>query len=222
MTRKEMREQVQFYLGLQDVLGSDTFPGTYNETSMIDGLLHQGAIDMLARTRCVARCIHLRTLADVDTYTLDQSVLSLVDLDDGHTSRRRRDERRRGFTLIRADILRVAPMPTEAGEIEVWAVLRPQQMTADADSPSLEQFGAIPEEYHDAIVTYAKWKGGDYSDDNSSAAGEQYRVLYEGQDGHSGRLAQIRSSVNLRGTGRFGRTRVTGLKPVSSSSAWIG
>ena len=121
-----------------------------------------------------------------------------------------------------SDILRLDPMPTVAGEIPIWAVLRPQQMAADTDSPGMEQFGAIPDEFHDAIVTYAKWKGGDYSDDNSSAAGEQYRILYEGQDGISGRLAQIRASVNLRGTGRFPRMRVSGLRTVSPSSAWVG
>jgi hypothetical protein len=220
MNRKEMRDQVQFYLGLQDVVGSDTFPGTYNETNMIDGLLHQGAIDMLSRTRCVVRCIHLRTLPDVAIYTLDHSVLGLVEVGDA-ARRRRRDETARGFTLIRADILQLHPIPTVAGEVEVWAVMRPQKMVADTDSPSMEQFGAIPDEYHDAIVTYAKWKGGDYADDNSSAAGEQYRILYEGQDGN-GRLSQIRSSVNLRGTGRFARSRVSGLKSVPDSSAWVG
>lgn len=221
MTLKQMREQVQFWLGLQDVLGADTFPGAYDETLLIPDLLYQGTIDLLSRTKCVARCIHIRTLKDVAEYTLDHAVLALIDVENGRTQRRRRDETCDGFTLIRSDILRVNPTPSEPGELAVWAVQRPSKMTLDTDSPSMEQFGAIPDEYHDAIVTYASWKGADYSDDAGSAQGERYRILYEGQDGSGGRLSQIRSSVNRRGTARGPRVRVR-LRPVSSSRAWMG
>jgi hypothetical protein len=221
MTLKEMREQVQFWLGLQDVLGKDIMPGAYDETAIIPGLLHQGTIDLLARTRCTVRCVHLRLLPDQPTYTLDHDVLSLVEVGNG-SRRRRRGERATGFTLIRSDILQLKPTPTEAGEVDVWAVRRPDAMTADTDSPSFEQFGAIPDEYQDAIVSYALWKAADYTDDAGSSQSERYRILYEGQDGNGGRLSQIRTSVNKRGTARAPRARVTGLTPVRSSSNWVG
>jgi len=89
-------------------------------------------------------------------------------------------------------------------------------MATDSDSPSMEAFGGIPDEYHDAIVTYAMWKLADYTDDATTQNGEYYRTLYEGPDGRGGRLGQIKVLVNKRGTARAARRNVQ-LSPVSSS-----
>jgi hypothetical protein len=217
MTRKQMRDQVMQWLGLQDI-------EDYNETQLADDLIYQGAIDLLARTRCAARCLHLQTQPDVATYELDHSVLGLLDVDDGRTRRARRDQAglNPSFTMIRSDILQVKPTPSEAGELDVWAVLRPAQMTQDTDSPSLEQYGAIPDEYHDAIVLYALWKGADYSDDQQAANGDRYRVLYEGQDTRGGRLREIRMLVNKRGTTRAPARRVSLRYGSHTRDLWIG
>lgn len=237
MTRKQMADRVQFWLGLQDIVG-------YDETTLIHDLLYDGTLDVLSRTKCVARCLDLRVTAGIDTYTLDHGVLALVDVEDGHRLRARRDQDdywdsgangvvvyppgtvpldscHRTFTLIRSDILVVRPTPSEDGEIQTWAVMRPQRMAADDDSPGDEAFGAIPEEFQDAITGYALWKGSDYSDDQSGAQGERYRTLYEGQDGRGGRLAQIRIAVNKRGTSRAPRRRVR-MRGISSRSSWVG
>lgn len=215
MTRKQMRDQVVYTLGLQDI-------DSYNETSMVEDLLYQGIIDLLSRTRCTVRCVDLRVRAGVDEYTLDHSLLGLVDVENGARPRARRNESLSpSFTLVRSDVLLIEPTPGEDGEIQVWAVQRPQQMTADTDTPGLEQFGAIPDEYHDAIVTYALWKGADYGDDASSQMGERYRILYEGQNGNGGRLSQIRALVNKRGTAKAPKAKVV-LRATAPAGYWSG
>ena len=232
MNLQQMRGQVVQWIGLQDITA-------YDETTLAETLLYLGTLDLLSRTRCVARCVNLNVSAGIDTYTLDHSILALVDVEDGARRRARRDEvvsssdavvvypagaantTPTTFTLIRADVIRFAPAPTANGTIQVWAVLRPIQMTGDTDSPGQEQYGGIPDEWHDAIVTYALWKAADYADDSSAQQGERYRMLYEGQDGRGGRLGQIRTAVNKRGTARAANRRVN-LKGVPSNGAWVG
>jgi len=235
VTHKQMRDQVAAWLGLQDI-------ASYDESQMIEDKLYQGTIDLLARTRCVVRCVQLNVTADVDEYTLDHGILALVDVENGGYRRYRRDQAEiyndygavqpqqwygpaesveppYGFVLIRSDILRVVPVPTENGQLQIWGVLRPKQMSADDESPSEEDYGAIPDEWHDAIVSYAMWKLADYSDDGGTQNGEYYRVLYEGEDGRGGRLAQIRIGVNKRGTTRGPRMHVR-LRSTSGSGSF--
>ena len=236
MNLSQMRTQVVQWLGLQDLT-------SYSETSIVEQQLFNGTVDLLSRTRCVVRCVQLRTVSGQDEYTLDQGIISLVDLEDGNRWRLRRDQNLSdpmpplygqyygpeplltspyGFMLIRSDVLRIVPMPAEDGLlVQTWAVLRPQQMSADTDSPDMEQFGAIPDEFHDAIVGYALWKCADYTDDTPTQNGEYYRVLYEGQDGRGGRLSQIRILINKRGTARGIRSRVRLTSP-SASGAYTG
>jgi hypothetical protein len=228
MTLKEMRDEVVQTLGLQEI-------AAYNEGTLVTSYLNRGVIDLLARTRCVVRCVHLQTTPGVDTYTLDHKIMSIVEIGDG-APRARRNEYRGdpylgvvypgtdswggGFTLIRSDILKI-PAPNEAGEIDIWGVLRPSPMVNDTDSPSAEAFGAIPDEYQDAIILYALWKAADYADDQTGQQGERYRLQYEGQDTRSGRLREIRTLINKRGTskapGMRGRVR-----QVNPRSAWVG
>ena len=215
MTRKEMTDQVVRWLGLQDITD-------YDETGMVYDQLYWGTIDLLARTRCVARCLQLRTKANVDQYTLDHSVLGLVDVENGARPRYRRNQNKGpSFTLVRSDVLLVKPTPAEDGQIQVWAVLRPQKMDEDTDSPGQEEYGAIPDEFQDAIVTYALWHLSDYSDDATGQQGERYRILYEGQDGRGGRLGQIRIAVNKRGTAKAPSRKVS-LSSVGSYDSWVG
>lgn len=230
MTLKSMRDRVVAELGLQDI-------AAYDETALVNGELNRGVIDLLARTRCVVRCLHLKTTAGVDTYTLSHAVLSLVEVENG-ARRARRDEARYasgwdgvvypgsngyqggGFTLIRSDVLRI-PTPGEDGEVDVWAVLRPTPMGNDDDSPGAEQFGAIPDEFQDAIVLYALWQCSSYADDASAGQGERYRMQYEGQDQRGGKLREIRMMVNKRGTARAPRARGR-VRAVSGRSSWVG
>ena len=215
MTHKQMRDQVVQWLGLQEITA-------YDETALVESLLYQGTIDLLSRTRCTARCVQLRVTANQDTYTLDHQILALVDVEDGARPRaRRNDSNGPSFTLIRSDVLQVKPTPDANGTVQVWAVMRPQQMTQDGDSPGSENFGAIPDEYHDAIVTYALWKASDYADDQTAQEGERYRIIYEGQQGNAGRLAQIRSLINKRGTAKAPRAKVT-LSATTAHEAWVG
>ena len=124
MTRKQMQDQVVNWLGLQDI-------DSFNETSMVNDLLYQGTVDLLARTRCTVRCVQLRVQAGQDEYTLDHGILALVDVENGARPRLRRNQSDDyGFTLIRCDLLLVKPTPGVDGTIQVWGVMRPQQMAA--------------------------------------------------------------------------------------------
>jgi hypothetical protein len=220
MTRKQMTDRVQQWFGMQSI-------DAYDEIPLIQDLLHRGTIDLLARTRCVARCVHLHYHANVDTYTLDKSIMSLVDVENGLSRRARRDQVDAtgsapfDFTLIRSDVLRLVPTPAVDGVTDVWAVLLPLQMQDDDDSPGDEPYGAIPEEYQDAILTYCFWQAADYGDNSGSKKGELYRVQYEGPDGRGGRIAQIRASVNKRGTARSAPRRVR-LATTLARQDWIG
>lgn len=223
MTHKQMHDQVVNWLGLQELT-------VWNEGQLVDDLLYQGTLDLLSRTRCTVRCVQLRVQPNVDTYLLDHGILALVDVDNGSRRKARRNEPSNdpnypstdpAFTLIRSDVLQIKPMPTLTGTVQVWAVLRPQQMSADTDAPDQESFGAIPPEWHDAIVTYALWKAGDYADDASSQVGERYRQLYEGADGRGGRLAQIKIAVNKRGTAKA-PNRPTRIPYVYTHDHWVG
>lgn len=237
MTYGWMKQRVQSWLGLQD----ESQVGSYGEGQMVANLLYEGTIDVLARTKCVVRCVQLRVTAGQSEYLLDHAILALVDVEDGWREKARRDQTpyqsnaiivypsgtdgpvssSPSFTLIRSDVLRVQPTPSVDGTIQVWAVMRPQQMLADTDSPGMEAFGAIPDEWHDAIIGYALWKAADYTDDGGSQNGEYYRVLYEGQDGRGGRLAQIRMAANKRGTAKAPRRRVK-LRGISASGSYVG
>src|SRR5262245_28231919 len=109
MTNKQLRDRVIQEIGLQDI-------EDYDETGLVNDLIYNGTVDLLARTRCTVRCIHLQTKADESTYVLDKSILALVDVENGRSRRLRRDESSPGFTLIRSDVLRLEPTPSEDGE----------------------------------------------------------------------------------------------------------
>jgi hypothetical protein len=215
VTFDEMTGTVTAYIGLQEI-------EYFDETSFVKAEVNRGVLDLLARTRCTVRCVELRVLAGVGDYTVGNQILSLVDIEDGLGKVNRSSSYQPSFTMIRSDILRVQPTPSEDGEVQVWAVKRPLSMVLATDSPSMEQFGAIPEEFQDAIVTYGLWKAADYADDASGSQGERYRLLYEGQDGRGGRLAEIRRMVNKRGTSRAPRRRVRGMFAVRAADHWAG
>lgn len=202
MTNKQLRDRVVKEIGLQDI-------EDYDETTLVNDLIYQGVVDVLARTRCTVRCVHLKTKADVGTYLLDHAIMSLVDVEDGHSQRLRRDEETAGFTLIRSDLLRIQPTPSADGEVDVWAVMRPTRMDEDTDSPTEDQYGGIPDEFHDAIFYYACWQAASYADDESGSQGERYRTHYEGQNGDGGWIQRIKRMVNKRGTARGARRRIS-------------
>jgi len=214
MTRKQIVDRVCATAGLQDI-------DPLNERTLVEDWVYEGTLDMLARTRCVARCVNLGVTAGTSTYALAHSILALIDVEDGQSRRRRRDDEDAGFTLIRSDLLQIQPAPSEDGTVQVWAVLRPVRMTQDTDDLGAEAFGAIPEEFQDAIELYAQWHASDYSHEGNTQRGERYRMLYEGQDGRSGRLGMIRSQVNKRGTARPPRRKVVVRRGVSPRSAWV-
>jgi hypothetical protein len=86
-------------------------------------------------------------------------------------------------------------------QAQLYAVPRPPAMTDDADRIEDEQWGGIPPDFQDAVELYACSKLASRSDDQTSGMGGTYWMNYVGQDGHSGRIAEIRKMVN-RTTGQ--------------------
>lgn len=215
MLFQDMYSQVVANLGLEDITGFD-------EVTYAKGLINRGVIDVLSRTRCTVRCVNLNVDAGVSQYVVGGLLLGLVDIEDGLAKVNRDSSYSPSFTMIRSDILRLQPTPSEDGSVQVWGIRHPSPMTADTDDPAMEQFGAIPDEYQDAVMTYALWHAADYADDATSQQGERFRTLYEGADGKGGRLGQIRMLVNKRGTQRPPRRRVRGLAGTSSADNWVG
>jgi len=203
VTNDEITKLVTYELGLQDNTA-------FSEASFVATWIYNGTLDLLSRARPVVRCINLNVNAGTDQYTLDHKILTLVDVESGARPRAARaaDVTAYSFVLVRSDVLLVRPTPSEDGSVQVWAVLRPQKMVNPTDDLGTEAFGAIPDEFQDAVVTYALWKGSRYADDQSGQQGELYRIQYEGADGRSGRLGQIKTLVNKRGTASLARTRV--------------
>lgn len=210
----DMYRYVQAQLGLQEIV-------YFDETLLSKAMINQGVMDLLSRTRCTVRCIDLHVVGGVSQYVVNDELIGLVDIEDGLPKVQRDSSYQPSFTMIRSDILRLTPTPSEDGEVQVWGVKKPYPMVDDDDSPGDEEHGAIPPDFQDAIITYALWKAADYADDASSAQSERYRVLYEGQDGRGGRLGQIKMLVNKRGTQRAPRRRVR-LSGVADARSWIG
>ena len=92
-------------------------------------------------------------------------------------------------------------------------------VTALAPLVSLHEVTWIANALSDEDRAVAEEAGGSFEE--TGRGGERYRMLYEGQDGRSGRLAVIRSQVNKRGTALAPRRRVVVRRGVSPRSAWV-
>lgn len=221
-TLVQMETEVHFELGL-----AATTAGT--EKTLVDGWLNSGVVDVLARTGCyvVSAAVSLSAaegdydlLADLGLDTLAVRSMRWTSTNGGGVPERvspEEIERLRAtpdaqasgwpasyYAVAGANLLMVWPTPTAADTITVIHTPRPTAMSLSSHDPSNATYGGIHAEWHDAVVLYAEWKGASGSDDQSSAQGERYRVLYEGQDGNHGRLAQIRVASRKHG-GRMGR-----------------
>src|SRR4029077_6802234 len=97
-----MVDEVQSNLGLEDIVPLD-------ETIYVKTVLNRGVLDLLARTRCVVRCVQLHVTANVPEYILDHGILTLVDVEDGLPRVDRSSVFQPSFTLIRSDVLRLQP-----------------------------------------------------------------------------------------------------------------
>ena len=97
-------------------------------------------------------------------------------------------------------------------------------MVGDTASPADPAFGGLAPEFHEAIVMYGLWKGGEYVQHEGSGQGEKWRIQYEGQDGTEGQIAWIKRILNKRVTPQAASRRdlSSNVGVLSDSGSYIG
>lgn len=201
MNRGEMIDRVQHTLGLEEVLVND-------ETALVGDWLNEGIEDIVQRTRPSTRVINLTLTGGVPIHDMASTIIALLDLEiDGYFLERysredisyRQAMGQTGY-CYEEPLLWVSPIPKEDKIIRAYGVFRPTPMTDDAHDPSQPQYGGLAPGLHPTVVTYALWKGGEYSQHEQSAGGEKWRIQYEGQDGTQGDIARIKRILAKRVT----------------------
>lgn len=196
-------------LGLNNVVAASGGDRDY-----ITGWLNEGVIDVLRRTHCYVKEAAMTMTANVSDFTLDAAILAIDELyvtsgGQGYPLEPRpaRSVIRmrlssttsspcRYYALLGNNLLTFYPTPSANDTLTVFYVPRPTAMSSGSDDPSSTTFGGIPSEYHPAVECYAMWKAAAYKKDQASAQGERYRIEYEGQDGHGGRVAGIKRDLS--------------------------
>lgn len=205
----QLQERVVFTLGMQETSSVD-------EGDLVRQFLNEGVIDILTRTRPYTRCIDLKLYAGVQIHDMTGTIIGLLDLVHpayGFLPRLSREDAVNaqsqgvpGFAY-EEPLLWVSPIPDQDLFIDAYGVFRPAPLVADADDPSVENFGGLQVEFHPAIVNYALWKAGEYTHHDLSQLGERWRILYEGKDGTEGDIARIKRILAKRVTPQAARKR---------------
>jgi hypothetical protein len=225
MTRKQLADRIVYTLGLQD----DT---TFSESGYVLDLIFEGIVDIATRTRVNARVINLTVVPSTKTHDLSSTVISLLDIEgtdgvplDRYTREDIRYAQRNGLKgyAFREAMLWLSPISSEPVELRAYGVFRPQQMPLDGDTPQHPDYGGLAGEFHPTIVTYALWKGGEYTQHEASGNGEKWRVQYEGQDGLGGEIGKIKRIANKRATvaGPRRRNPLRTVGVVQNADYWI-
>lgn len=202
MTFKQLTDRVKFTLGAEEVIGND-------EVALIREFLNLGVVNILARTRPYTRQITLNLTGGVKIHDMSNEIIALVDVQ-GSNGRFLDRLSRQDVTAAQAGgapgfayeepLFWISPVSTEDVAITAYGIFRPTPMSADADDPATPEFGGLAPEFHEAIVMYGLWKGGEYVQHEGSGQGEKWRIQYEGQDGTEGEIARIKRIINKRVT----------------------
>jgi hypothetical protein len=97
-------------------------------------------------------------------------------------------------------------------------------MSNNSDDPANPNFGGLPPEFHPAVINYACWKAGEYTQHEQSQMGEKWRITYEGKDGTEGDIARIKRILVKRVTPHgYPRRDLTGnMGSLPDSLSYIG
>jgi hypothetical protein len=190
MTLADMRRNIRYGLGLNEP----------EEVPIIDQKIHDGINDVLRRTGCTVLCFDADTPDNSARLELGGAIMRVQ-----HVTRNEVRLERVSFPSLdrytnayaqvgNVLIFSEAFSPTE--KLQLYAVPRAAKMTNPTDTLETPGFGGIPEEFQDAVQLYALAELGNLANDEASQRGGTYRVMYEGQSGREGRLAEIRRLVN--------------------------
>lgn len=174
---------------------------TGTEQALIDGWVNEGVVDFLRRTKVHKKLLQMALTAGTSDYTLDTDILSfekawvdsasssyqdrlLEPVDYAEIVRMRTVQSPVGigplyYSLEGAHLLLLHPAPISSDDtLRAVYVPRPAALSVSSDSPSSTANGGIPEEFHQFIEAYAKWKAADFVDDQSSQQGQTYLQEY--------------------------------------------
>lgn len=173
-------------------------------------------------TGCYVTSATLTPGATGQDFTLDASVLEIIDIDSssatvGYGMERlsvgelRQLRRNSGtastsptlfYALAGQNLLMFYPPPGSADTFTIYYVPVPTALSASADDPSTASLGGIPTAFHKAIEYFALSEAADSNDDASSTQGLKYYQLYQEQ------VKKIRRTLRRKGGSIMPRARV--------------
>jgi hypothetical protein len=202
MNFQTMIDRVKYTLGMQEVISHD-------EGVFIKAYLNEGVLDILVRTRPYTRVITLTLTGGVAIHDMSTDILALLDIQDANGNFLQRMTREditaaqssgaSGFAY-EEPLLWVSPVASVDTQVKAYGIFRPTAMSSPSDDCSTPNYGGLAAEFHPAVINYACWKAGEYTQHEQSAMGEKWRVAYEGKDGDAGDISKIKKILTKRVT----------------------
>ena len=171
------------------------------DLALIDGFVNEGIVKFLSHTKMYTRKAALSVTADQADYELDTDIIALdvcwYDPTSSSQSRlleitnpTRLTEMQLLTTVTVADVRYIAinganmvslfPTPQSSSDVlHIRYVPRPAALSATADSPAATANGGIPEEFHDTLEAYAKWKLGETEEHAPSQMGQVFKGQWD-------------------------------------------
>ena len=210
-TLLQLKANIVFELGLDDTIGGD-------EEIMLERRINEAVREVLIRTRCRVAVATVDLTADEANYELPTDILAINKIVNSDSRPLEREsveyihELRRGlnpggtnvsrYAVDGANLLMIYPMPDSAGELTVYHVPRPTEMSQGAHDPSSVTYGGIPPEYHPLIELWTCALMASADDDGSSGMGQLYEQRFEKS------IIKSRHTIRKRGGRTLGPARV--------------
>lgn len=192
------------------------------DQTFIDAWVNDGITQLLMDTACYVTSATLTPGATGQDFTLDASVLEIVDIDSSNASvgygmerlsvgELRQLRRNSGtaatsptlyYALAGQNLLMFYPPPGSTDVFTIYYVPVPTALSASADDPATASLGGIPTAFHKAIEYFALSEAADSNDDDSSEKGQKYFLLYQDQ------VKKIRRTLRRKGGSIMPRARV--------------
>jgi len=203
-----------FRLRIQSTTGlASASPGHYEQT-LVDGWVNEGITQFLMRTKAVKKTASLALTAGQGDYTIDPNVIAFEDAYIGNSMLKNVDTQdiRRwrlnpsyspagsvGCFAYEGQTIMLYPTPVAADVLHMVYVPEPlAPLVGGNDDPSGAGFGFIPNEYHPTIEAYAKWKAGEYANDQPSQNGQVWKQEWEAGVVSTRSLETRKAGVNVR------------------------
>ena len=221
-----MIDRVKYTMGMQEIVSHD-------ESVFVKAYLNEGVVDLLVRTRPYTRVITLTLTGGVAIHDMSTDILALLDIQDANGNFLNRMTREDvtdaqasgapGFAY-EEPLLWVSPVPGVDTQVKAYGIFRPTPMSGITDDCANASYGGLAPEFHTAVINYACWKAGEYTQHDQSAMGEKWRIAYEGKDGTEGDIARIKRIISKRVTPHgYPRRDLTGnLGSLGTSLDYIG